>query len=144
MWRRARRCVGATGDLGDLIPALDAERRPAWHRMAPNELRDALASRGKCSALVKVSGAPPPLRCPTPFDAALVPQYARLGRGSTALASMRMQRRREAPTASATWSRQALDLPHPASHHRSVFNNAGLSLKMMLQRSSPFSPPPPW
>ena len=45
------------GDLGDLIPALDVERQPAWHTMGPAQLRAELASRGKCSAMVKVTGA---------------------------------------------------------------------------------------
>ena len=45
------------GDLGDLIPALDVERQPAWHAMDPAQLRVELASRGKCSAMVKVTGA---------------------------------------------------------------------------------------
>lgn len=44
------------GDLGDLIPALDAAARPAWHAMQPAELAATLATRGKCSALVKVTG----------------------------------------------------------------------------------------
>lgn len=44
------------GDLGDLIPALDAAARPAWHAMQPAELAATLATRGKCSALVKVAG----------------------------------------------------------------------------------------
>ena len=50
-------CVQSTGDLGDLIPALEPTQRPDWHAMAAGELGAALAQRGKCSALVKVTGA---------------------------------------------------------------------------------------
>lgn len=46
----------APGDLGDLVPALEPLQRPAWHSMSAPELRAELASRGKCSALVKVTG----------------------------------------------------------------------------------------
>lgn len=49
-----------TGDLGDLIPALEPRQRPDWHAIAADELGAALAQRGKCSALVKVTGARAP------------------------------------------------------------------------------------
>lgn len=40
------------------MPALEPEQRPAWHSMGPDDLRAELASRGKCSAVVKVTGGP--------------------------------------------------------------------------------------
>ena len=61
------------GDLGDLIPALDVERQPAWHAMDPTQLRAELGSRGKCSAMVKVTGEMLP-----ETSALTVPQSCRL------------------------------------------------------------------
>ena len=41
-----------------MVPALEVQKRPAWHSMSAGELRAELAARGKCSAMVKVTGAP--------------------------------------------------------------------------------------
>ena len=38
------------------MPALEPLKRPQWHSMSAPDMRAELASRGKCSALVKVTG----------------------------------------------------------------------------------------
>jgi hypothetical protein len=51
-----RRRDWCAGDLGDLIPALDVEKRPAWEAMDAAEMLSTIHSKGRCSALVKVTG----------------------------------------------------------------------------------------
>jgi hypothetical protein len=48
--------VQATGDLLDLIPALNPSEAPQWHTMKPKEVMTAVRKRSHCSALIKVLG----------------------------------------------------------------------------------------
>ena len=45
-----------TGDLGDLVPALEPKKRVEWETLDASDVEGILASQGHCSALVKVTG----------------------------------------------------------------------------------------
>jgi hypothetical protein len=44
------------GDVDDLQSALESDKATTWGGLQPAELAAELASQGKCSALVKVTG----------------------------------------------------------------------------------------
>jgi hypothetical protein len=45
-----------SGDLGDLVPALEPKKQVQWETLDARDVEETLASQGHCSALVKVTG----------------------------------------------------------------------------------------
>eukprot|EP01100_Stratorugosa_tubuloviscum_P012939 TRINITY_DN628_c1_g6_i1.p1 TRINITY_DN628_c1_g6~~TRINITY_DN628_c1_g6_i1.p1 ORF type:complete len:562 (+),score=236.53 TRINITY_DN628_c1_g6_i1:48-1688(+) len=48
--------LNAMGDLLDLLPAIDQERRTDWFKLTPEEFYRIISENGHCSAIIKVPG----------------------------------------------------------------------------------------